>query len=213
MADTTGQFNVSVLNATFYDNCIEDNESPPNLEYRFVGACNSNAIDNNSMNQTLVFSIEYGDVLYVLQNGSLLTVQKDPDNADQNYDIFENYCLDMDRDGGFLYAIVCDLKVDANLHNRVLHAEAYLYSTCLLLSVPCLLLTAYLYVQIDELRDMHGKSLACHSVCLAVAYALLSVMQLQLNISLVITYFIQYFLLSCICWLNALCLDICINIS
>lgn len=207
--DNSTTFTISVLNATFFENCIEDNESAPTLDYRFIGACNSDEIDKDSMNQMILYSASIGDLLYILQNGSLLTV----DVNFESYDVHTNYCLDVDRNDSSLYAIVCGRKSESNLKNRVLHAEAYLYSTCLLISVPCLLLTAFFYVKIDELRDLHGKSLACHSVCLAVAYTLLSIVQLQPNISLLITYFIQYFLLSCICWLNALCFDICMKIS
>lgn len=123
----------------------------------------------------------------------------------------DDYCLDMDRNDGYLYAIVCNRKLSRR--QRVLRAEAYLYSTCLLISVPCLLITAFFYIKIDELRDFHGKSLALHCTCLAISYTLLSYIQLQPHISHLITYLIQYFLLSCICWLNVLCFDICFKIS
>lgn len=203
-ADNSTAFSISVLNATFFENCIEDNEFAPNLEYQFTDACNS---DESNYQKTL-YTKSFGDLLYVLQNGSLLTV----DENFESYDVHDSYCLDIDRNGSFLYAIVCARKPESNSKNRVLHAEAYLYSTCLLISVPCLLLTAFFYVKIGELRDLHGKSLACHSVCLAIAYTLLSIVQLQPNISFLITYCIQYFLLACICWLNALCFDICMKI-
>lgn len=200
---------MSVLNATFYDDCIEDNEIAPKLDYKIIDACSMSTINDSKSikNQLILYSISYGDLLYVLQNGSLLIVEDDFGG----YEVKDNYCLDIDRNDGILYAIVCIKK--SNAQTRVLHAEAYLYSTCLLISVPCLLLTAFFYVKIDELRDLHGKSLACHCICLAIAYAFLSIVQIQKNISLTITYFIQYFLLSCICWLNVLCFDICMKIS
>lgn len=113
----------------------------------------------------------------------------------------------MDRDDHTLTAIVCDHKT-IRRHHIVLRGEAYLYSVCLLISVPCLLVTAYLYIKIDELCDLHGKSLAGHSACLAIAYLLLSAAQMKAAISLIITYFIQYFILACLCWLSVMCSDI-----
>lgn len=205
--DNSTVFSISAINATFYENCIEDNEFPANLEYRITNACNSDETDTDSMNLMILYTESKDDRLYVLQNGSLLTL-----TINKYYDVYDSYCLDIDRNDSFLYAIVCARKPELNSKNRVLHAEAYLYSTCLLISVPCLLWTAFFYVKIGELRDLHGKSLACHSVCLAIAYTLLSIVQLQPNISFVITYCIQYFLLACICWLNALCFDICMKI-
>lgn len=154
-----------------------------------------------------MYSKQYGDLLYVLQNGSLLVV----DENFEGFEILNDYCLDIDRDDGYLYAIVC--KILPNTSMRVLRTQAYLYCTCLLISVPCLLLTAFLYIKIGELRDLHGKSLACHCICLAIAYTFLSIIQVQQNISLLMTNVIQYFLLSCFCWLNVLCFDICIKIS
>lgn len=194
-------FNVSILNATFYENCIEDNETGPKLNYTFSNACESKL--NNVM---IKYAQEYGDLLYVLQNGSLLVV----DENFESYDIHPDYCLDVDREEGHLYAIVCVFK--SNFQTRILRAEAYLYALCLWLSVPCLFVTVFFYVKIGELRNLHGKSLACHCTCLAVAYILLGIVQIQLNVAFTMTYFIQYSLISCICWLCVLCIDICIEI-
>lgn len=198
--------NVSVLNATFYENCIEDNELGPPLNYIIDKPCN---VDANNMDASILMPIlgkPYGDLLYVLQNGSLLTVN----DENEFYDVYTDYCLDINRTEGFLYAIVC--THESNFQNRVLKAEAYLYAVCLWVSVPCLCFTALLYIEIDELRDLHGKSLAFHCTCLAIAYLVLGIVQVQLKIAFILTYVIQYFLLSCICWLAALCFDICTKI-
>lgn len=39
-------------------------------------------------------------------------------------------------------------------------------------------MTACVYVFIIELRDTHGKALACHSICLAIAFSCLATTQL-----------------------------------
>lgn len=89
----------------------------------------------------------------VLQNGSLLIVE-------ENFEAFEvhddNYCLDEGPDG--LYAIVC-IHSENNVKKRMLRGEAVINAACLWMSVPCLLLTAFFYLKIKDLRDLHGKTL------------------------------------------------------
>lgn len=75
-------FNVSVLNATFFENCIEDNESGPRLSYNIINACSSDVNNVDPTVQMLVYAKRYGDLLYVIQNGSLLTV-------DENFEGYE----------------------------------------------------------------------------------------------------------------------------
>jgi hypothetical protein len=48
----------------------------------------------------------------------------------------------------------------------------------LLISVPFLIVTVLVYCLIPELRDLHGKSLSWHVMCLTVAYIFLAAVQL-----------------------------------
>lgn len=41
----------------------------------------------------------------------------------------------------------------------------------------CLLLTATIYLLVPELNDLHGKSLACHSISLSLGFLLLALSQ------------------------------------
>ncbi|EEB14026.1 class B secretin-like G-protein coupled receptor GPRmth7, putative [Pediculus humanus corporis] len=87
-----------------------------------------------------------------------------------------------------------------------------LYATGLLISVPFLLTTAFIYLSIDLLRDLRGKSLSCHVICLAIGYLFLALVQLfsdQLNEEICIAsgFLIQYFFVSAFFWLNAICYD------
>lgn len=82
----------------------------------------------------------------------------------------------------------------------------------MLASVPCLLATVFFYLYIPELRNLHGKSLACHSLCLAIGFLLLSIAQLKGDISQAIGFVIQYFILSCFFWLAVMCVDICVDV-
>lgn len=189
-------FHTNIINASFYENCIEDKETYVHLNYSFGYDCDPISSEKNQY--TLLYGLHYGDLLYVIQNGSLLRVDEDFND----FDIFNNYCLDMNRGDGNLVAKVCILGP-----KDVFRAESYLYSTCLWISVPCLLITAFLYLRIKDFRDLHGKSLASLSICFALAYTLLSFAQIYVSVK--ISYLIQYFLLASLCWLLILCFDIC----
>lgn len=192
-------FYAPTVNATFYDECIEDEESTVHMELLYGNDCRHDSIDRNQTR--LLYTHSNETLLYVIQNGSLLVI-----NPDIDYYIFDDYCLDMNRDTGALSAIVCDPR--ANSRQRILRLEANLYAVCLFISVPCLLVTAYLYLRVDDFQRTHGILLTCHTMCLAIAFILLIVTQNQTEISLVLTYVIQYSLLSCLCWLNANCCTI-----
>lgn len=82
----------------------------------------------------------------------------------------------------------------------------------LLVSVPCLFVTTFFYIHINELRNLHGKSLACHSLCLAIAFLLIGVAQIRGRVPQSVGYVIQYFMLACFCWVAVMCADICIHV-
>lgn len=190
------KFDVSIINATFYHECIEDEENSIDMAYQYGNNCKYDSVRRNQTR--LMYTESNSTLLYVIQNGSLLIV-----NQHSDYYIFDDYCLDMNRENGELTAIVCDPKT--NSRQRILRLEASLYSVCLLISVPCLLVTAYLYMRVDEFQNTHGILLTCHTSCLAIAFTLLIITQNRSEISLTLTYLIQYSLLSCMCWLNAMC--------
>lgn len=79
--------------------------------------------------------------------------------VEENFEAYEvqpDYCLDEGHEG--LYAIVC---VHGNTRQvPVLRGEAVIYAVCLWLSVPCLLITAFFYLKINSLRELHGRSLS-----------------------------------------------------
>lgn len=77
----------------------------------------------------LIFNEQYEDILYVIQNGSLLRIDADF----QSFDIYEHYCLDMDDQKGILTAIVCEFD---DMLFRVNRAQALIFATCMLISVP-----------------------------------------------------------------------------
>ena len=110
--------------------------------------------------------------MYVLQNGSLLRIAADQ----SSYDIFQHYCLDMDTEDGVLTAIVCEYD---DLLIPVARAQALVFAACMIISVPCLLATSAFYLLVPELNDLHGKSLAGHSIALAAGFGVLAVTQFR----------------------------------
>ncbi len=107
-----------VIEAVFYEHCIEDMEKSISLEYEIGNPCGND--------EALIYSKEYGDNLYVLQNGSLLRVDDDY----TGFDIFDDYCLDMDRDTAILTAIVCNQSNPSQHLVHVSKAQSYLYAIC-----------------------------------------------------------------------------------
>lgn len=106
------KFEVPVIDAVFYQHCIEDTERHIQLEYEIGVPCAD----------ALLYSAVYGDLLYVLQNGSLLRVRQDY----SSYDVSDEYCLDMHHDDKVLTAFICPKQSEVHVSK----AEAYLYATC-----------------------------------------------------------------------------------
>lgn len=111
-------FKAEVVDAVFYENCIEDTEKVISLSLDIINPCGEY--------EALIYSKEYNDKLYVLQNGSLLRVGED----DEPYEVFDEYCLDMDRDSKFLTAIVCNQSLSSQHLIHVSKAQSYLYAIC-----------------------------------------------------------------------------------
>lgn len=107
-----------VIEAIFFENCIEDTEKTISLDYEIGNPCGEH--------EALIYSKEYGDILYVLQNGSLLRV----DDSFGGYDVFDDYCLDMDRDNSLLTAVVCNQTNPSQHLVHVSKAQSYLYAIC-----------------------------------------------------------------------------------
>ncbi|CRK89467.1 CLUMA_CG003206, isoform A [Clunio marinus] len=192
-ANSTSPFKLNAIQAKFYENCIEDEE---------VNVTISIVIENNCKNG-LIYNENYNDILYVIQNGSLLRIDDDY----ESFDIYDHYCLEFDEDEGVLTAIVCEFD---DLLLKVGRAQALIFATCMFISVPCLLITAALYLIVPELRDLHGKSLACHSISLSSGFFLLAFTQFR-DMNTFEGYFIQFCIIACFFWLTVMWIDICIH--
>lgn len=83
----------------------------------------------------------------------------------------------------------------------------------MLLSVPFLVITFFVYGFVPELQNLHGKSLMCYVFGLMVLFISLSVVQiakdgLSNEACKVVGYLIYSSVLLCFFWLNVMCYDI-----
>ncbi|XP_075160432.1 methuselah-like 14 isoform X2 [Haematobia irritans] len=191
---TNRNINIYVLNVTLYDNCIEDMESELKLPIEIGNPCNTSFLYNDQ-----------DDMFFVVQDGSLLLM--DP-YANDTYTVESKYCIDVESVSGTTYAIVCITAVEDHINRSQIVTVAVL----MLISIPCLLLVAYVHVRITELRTVHGMTLSLMSACLATGFLLYSLVHIFKLDEGGIGYAIQFFLLSYYFWFFCLCCNAVCNV-
>ncbi|XP_047029890.1 G-protein coupled receptor Mth2-like [Helicoverpa zea] len=153
------------------------------------------------------------DEFYLLVNGSLFVPYARPyllGTKDYCMETFYNESVP----AGLTLPVVC---FTTPMEETKTSSTLIAYATGLLISVPFLLATAFVYLFITELRDTHGKALACHTVCLALAFTCLAATQLAGHAfptvaCTIMAYLIQFSFVSCFFWLNVMCFDIFLNV-
>nr|CAD7193828.1 unnamed protein product [Timema douglasi] len=150
------------------------------------------------------------DEFHVLRNGSLSVPYLYPDY----YLTPHNYCLETfyvtELEGEIVLPLVC--FEESSTMEEPFSLPLILYPIGLLISVPFLVTTMLVYCLIPQLRDLHGKTLSCHVLCLAAAYVLLAIVQLggrDINDHLctVIAFLTQFTFQACFFWLQVMCFD------
>ncbi|XP_013183223.1 G-protein coupled receptor Mth2 [Amyelois transitella] len=153
------------------------------------------------------------DEFYLLVNGSLFVPYSTPPFLGT-----KDFCMETfwneSNPAGVTLPLVCFTASSADTSTS---ATLIAYAIGLLISVPFLLFTAFIYIYITELRDTHGKSLACHTICLAMAFLCLAATQLAghafpITVCSVMAYLIQFSFVSCFFWLNVMCFDTFLNV-
>ncbi|KAJ9598187.1 hypothetical protein L9F63_011125, partial [Diploptera punctata] len=147
-----------------------------------------------------------GDEFHILRNGSLRAPYLFP------YPLMpDDYCLEVfwENDEENVLPLICFKEPPPASSTPI---QYILYPIGLLISVPFLIATMLVYCLIPELRDLHGKSLACHVSCLAVAYVFLAAVQLvgdsmNEDICTAFAFVIHFSFVACFFWLNVLCID------
>ncbi|PSN56483.1 hypothetical protein C0J52_08438, partial [Blattella germanica] len=152
--------------------------------------------------------VDSNDEFHILRNGSIRAPYLFPFPL-----MPEDYCLEVFQDDPMeeedVLPLVC-FKEPAP--ERQTPLQYILYPIGLLISVPFLIVTMLVYCLIPELRDLHGKSLSCHVMCLAVGYIFLAAVQLvgdtmNKNLCIGFAFMIHFSFVACFCWLNVLCID------
>lgn len=85
--------------------------------------------------------------------------------------------------------------------------------TAMLTSVPFLLATFIVYAILPELRNVHGKSLMCYLMGLAMGYTILAMVQIKLHwdpeiMCNILGYTVYTAFMSAFFWLNVISFDL-----
>jgi hypothetical protein len=96
--------------------------------------------------------------------------------AEGNFTVAE-YCIEAFEKQEAILPLLCfpEEPYDPAKHDTEIHL---LYPIGLIITVPFLLATFFVYAVISELRNLHGKCLMCHVSSLLAAYVFLAVIQL-----------------------------------
>ncbi|XP_050081164.1 probable G-protein coupled receptor Mth-like 14 [Anopheles maculipalpis] len=189
--------------AQFYQDCIEDLEEDIELDVRFGNPCPSEGA-------MVTFGERTNDTLYIIQNGSLLVIYSIND-----YDVYDTYCLDYDREDGTLLGYVCPSEV--RIMVDLVKGQLFLLTICLIVAIPGLLVTALLYIIIPQLHDLHGRALALNCVNFAIALLLECFFQYRnrgkrmLMDDMVLENYAEYFILATFFWLLVNCANNCFH--
>ncbi|CAB3386562.1 Hypothetical predicted protein [Cloeon dipterum] len=144
-----------------------------------------------------------------LANGSLFLVMEGGDSS-----IIlgrHEYCVLVDAHGN-VKSLMC---AESGNYDGFPEKEIqyYIYPVFMIFSIICLLLTLLAFVFTPEMRNLHGKSIACQSFALMMAYIGLTVTYYSgtdshLIVCKLFAYMAFGFLLSSFYWLNTMCFDI-----
>ncbi|XP_058833695.1 G-protein coupled receptor Mth2-like isoform X1 [Topomyia yanbarensis] len=112
----------------------------------------------------------------------------------------DEYCLAISDYVGTAVPYLCPLIEQAKVT----------YSIGIILSIPFLLATLFIYACIPELRNIHGKSLICYILALTFAYVMLLLINFHCSFipCNVMGYMLYFSVLVSFFWLNVMCFDI-----
>ncbi|XP_055594489.1 probable G-protein coupled receptor Mth-like 14 [Uranotaenia lowii] len=201
-----GEFSVQPISAQFYDGCIEDLEPEPPLKLQMAYG-NPCPFEGGMVR----FGLETKDRVFIIQNGSLLIINDEV----MEFDIYNGYCLDVNRKDGNLTAYVCPSEI--RMGRDIFKGQMVALALCLMVAIPLLLATAFLYVAIPAFNDIHGEALSLNCINFAVALLLESIFQHQTrghgstDDTVVLANYAEYFILATFFWLLVNCLNNCIH--
>lgn len=198
------KFRPPVINATFFVDCIEDSEV-----FTFPMEPRIYLSQNNSM---LYDEVNYGDHLYILQNGSLLIVF---DNMQGGYSIYSDYCLDKDPKTDSFFALVWTEDAEQQIVQGFVLSKFYRgIALIMTFSFCCLLFTSALYLMVPRFGTLHGRSFALHALNLALGYVFTASMYFKWDghSRMEGNEFLHYFVSAAFVWQLTMCVDTVINV-
>ncbi|CAB3381918.1 Hypothetical predicted protein [Cloeon dipterum] len=121
------------------------------------------------------------------------------------------YCVLVDEHGKVKSLLCVQSGGSSGRPKKEIHH--YIYPVFMIFSIICLLLTLLAFFFTPEMRNLHGKSIACQSFTLMMAYIGLTVTYFsgtdsKLIVCKLFAYMAFGFLLSSFYWLNTMCFDI-----
>lgn len=197
------KFRPPFINATFYNDCIEDSEV-----INFT-------LDPESFlseNRSLVYDESNGDHLYILQNGSLLVVFE---SMLLGYDIFSDYCLEMDQQTRKFFALVWGAANETEMVSGIVLSQFYKgIALIMIVSFCCLIVTSILYVIVPRFGTLHGRSFTLHTFNLAMGYIFTAAMYFEWDghSKMEGNSVLQYFISAAFLWQFTMCVDTLINV-
>ncbi|XP_065334594.1 G-protein coupled receptor Mth2-like [Cloeon dipterum] len=151
-----------------------------------------------------------------LANGSLSVMDLDENDNIMSIIFHKHeYCVLADEEGN-IKTWICDVETEVEIEmTETSNSTKYMvYPVFMIISIVCLLLTLLAFVFTPDMRNLHGKSIACQSFTLMMAYIGLTVVQTCGSIMhgtttcKIFAYMSYGFILSFFFWLNTMCFDI-----
>lgn len=193
-----------IINATFFNDCIEDSEVINfTMKPKIYIPQNPAMVYEESSNL---------DHLYILQNGSLLIVF---DNMLGGYGIFNDYCLEIDPNTHTFFALAWTPDVHNEIVTGIVLSKFYKgIAFIMAISFCCLIITSALYMLVPRFRTLHGRSFALHTLNLALGYVFVAAMYFKWDgrSKMEGNQYLQYFISAAFMWQFTMCVDTVINV-
>ncbi|XP_014254265.1 G-protein coupled receptor Mth2-like isoform X1 [Cimex lectularius] len=123
------------------------------------------------------------------------------------------YCFDVIAHENGVRPVVCFLGDDEEPEDAEAKGMFAVYPVGMLVSIPFLLVTFFVYAIFKQLRSLHGYCLMSHVAALIASYSSLIVVQIasstmDIQFCILLGFAVQFFFLATFFWLNVMCIDI-----
>ncbi|CAG9805773.1 unnamed protein product [Chironomus riparius] len=144
-----------------------------------------------------MFEVENQTPWKLQKNGSL--------QSSDGYFDYNKFCFGISNES-VAVPYACFEEDDMSAHHRH-ETELIVHTVGMLISIPFLIITFFIYALIPELRNLHGKSLMCYILALILVNSLLLYAKHN-NIEKFEALVLYYSIFLTFFWMNVLCYDI-----